>query len=298
MRVSGYPYLSFCKGLEDRLLDAACVLCKTHVLQHHDRAQQQSGWVSKPLAGNIRGGSVDSLKDGALVTNVSRWSKTQTTDQTSAQIGQNVTVQVGHDQDLVVVWNWVGDHLQTGVVEHLGVKLDIGVFLGDVASEVQEETVGHLHDGSLVDNTDLWLADILCVLESEAQDTLRSLASDELDGLDNAVDHNVLDTTVLSFGVLTDQDSVYVVVWGLVSCDALARSNVCEKVEGSSEGEVERDVTLADGRGKRTFEGDVVASDTVNSLVWDDSLAVLEGRCNVHWFPLDRDVGGRVDVLD
>jgi hypothetical protein len=59
----------------------------------------------------------------------------------------------------------------------------------------------------------------------------------------------VLDTRVLSLGVLTDEDGVDVVVRRLETLDGDARADVGEKGEGSSEGEVERDVALADCAG-------------------------------------------------
>lgn len=180
------------------------MIVKTHVLQHHNRAQQESSGVSKTLAGDIRSGTVNSLEDGALVSNVSGGGKTETTNETSAHIGENVTVKVGHDQDFVVVWSRVGDHLQAGVVKKFGIKFDVGKFLSNVASSVQEKTVGHLHDGGLVDDADLLLARRLGMLESEAQDTLGSFASDELNALHNTVNNNVLNSGVFTLGVLTD----------------------------------------------------------------------------------------------
>lgn len=151
---------------------------------------------------------MDGLKDGALITDVARGGQTQTTDQTGAHVGENVTVQVGHDEDLVVVGKGICDHLQAGVVEQLGVKLDIGEVLGNIAGDAQKETVGHLHDGGLVDDADLLAADLLGVLEGESQHALTSRAGDELDALDDAIDDNVLDARVLALGVLSDQDGV------------------------------------------------------------------------------------------
>ncbi len=58
--------------------------------------------------------------------------------------------------------------------------------------------------------------------------------------------HLVLDTTVLSLSVLSDENGVYVVVWGLVAGDGNTWSNVGEERKGSTEGQVEGDVTLAD----------------------------------------------------
>lgn len=291
-------YLALGESLEDGGLDLVGLVVETHVLQHHDGGKEQGGGVGKTLAGDVGSGTVDGLEDGALVTNVAGRGQAETADQTGAHVGKNVTVKVGHDQDLVVVGGGVGDDLEAGVVEQLGVELDVGVLLGDLAAEVEEEAVGHLHDGGLVDDADLGLADVLGVLEGEAEHALAGLAGDELDRLDDAVDDDVLDAGVLALGVLTDEDGVDVVVGGLVSLDALAGTHVGEEVEGPSEGEVERDVTLADGRGERALEGDVVALDGVDGLVGDDGLAVLEGGGDVDRLPLDGHVGGGVDVLD
>jgi hypothetical protein len=240
-------YLALGKNVKDGLLDSVGLGVETHVLQHHDGGEEESGGVGKALAGNVGSGTVDGLEDGALVTNVARGGQTETTDQTGAHVGKNVTVQVGHNQDLVVVRGGVGDDLEAGVVEELGVELDIGVLLGHLAGGVEEEAVGHLHDGGLVDGADLVLADLLGVLKGVAEDALGSLAGDELDGLDNTVDNDVLDARVFSLGVLTDENGVDTVVGGLVALDGLARTDVGEEVEGTTEGQVERDVALADG---------------------------------------------------
>lgn len=223
------------------------MVVETHVLQHHDAGKKKSGGVGKSLAGDVRGGTVDGLEDGALVTNVSGWGKSETTNQTGAQVGKNVTVKVGHDKDLVVVRKGVGDHLEAGVVKKLGVELDLGVLLGHVAGSVEEETVGHLHDGGLVDNADLGLASGNGVLEGEAEDALRGLLGDELDGLDDTVNDDVLNARILALCVFTDEDGIDVVVRGLVADNGLAGTQVGKEVEGTAESQVEGDVALADG---------------------------------------------------
>jgi hypothetical protein len=98
-----------------------------------------------------------------------------------------------------------------------------------------------------VDDAHLLAADGLGVLEGEAQDALRGLAGDELDGLDDAVDDDVLNARVLALGVLADQDRVDVVVGRLVPGDGAAGAQVGEEVEGAAERQVEGDVALANG---------------------------------------------------
>ena len=215
--------------------------------QHHDRGEKKGGGVGKALAGDIRSGTVDGLEDGALVTNVAGGGKTKTTNQTGAHVGQNITVQVGHDKDLVVVRVGVGNHLKAGVVEELGVELDSREVLGDLASDVEEETVGHLHDGGLVNDANLGAANGLGVLKGEAKNALGGLAGDELDALNDTVDNDVLDAGVFTLGVLTDQHRVDAVVGGLEAGHGAAGTEVGEEVEGTAQGEVEGDVALADG---------------------------------------------------
>lgn len=223
------------------------MLGEAHVLQHHDTAEQERSRVGKTLASDVRSRAVHSFENRAFVTNVSGWRKTETTNETGAHVRKNVTVQVGHDKDLVVVWRGVGDHLQASVVEKLGIELDVRELLGNITSSVEEKTVGHLHDGGLVHNTDLLLARSLSMLESKAEHALGSVAGNKLNALDDTVHDNVFDARVFTLGVLTDQDSIDVVVWGLVSGNGAARAKVGKEVEGAAKSKVERNVTLANG---------------------------------------------------
>jgi hypothetical protein len=268
------------------------------VSKHHDGAEEEGSRVGEVLASDIGSGTVDGLEDGALVTDVAGGSKTQTTNQTGAHIGENVTVKVGHDEDLVVVGDRISNHLEAAVVEELGVKLDAGEVLGNLLSNLEEKTVGKLHDGGLVNDADLLATNGLGVLESESEDTLGSLTGDELDALDDAIDNDMLNAGVFTLGVLSDQDGVDVVVWGLVASDGAAGSQVSEEVEGSSEGEVKRDVTLADGSSEGTLEGNLVLFNVVNGSIGDSSLAVLDDRSDVDRLPSNGGLGGGEDVLD
>jgi len=54
---------------------------------------------------------VDSLEDGSVLSNVTRWGETETTNETGGKIGEDITVQVGHDHDGVGEGGWVGSDL-------------------------------------------------------------------------------------------------------------------------------------------------------------------------------------------
>lgn len=289
--------LTLSEGIEDGLLDFGSVLVESHMLQHHDGREQQSRWVGESLAGDIRGGSVDGFEDGALVTDVARGGKAETTDETGAHVGENVTVEVWHDQNLIVVWCRVGNHVQASIVQKLIIELDLRVLLRKLLSDLQEQTVTLLHDSSLVHNPNLLLANSIRILESILQNPLASIPSNQLDTLDDTVNDMMFDAGVLALGVFTDENGIYTVVGSLVADDGLAGTDVGEEVECTTESKVEGNVTLADGGGEGSLEGDEIPFYRIDGRLGDGGLAVDENGCDVDGFPVDWNVSGTVDIL-
>ena len=283
-------------GLEDSCFDSVGVVVQAHVSQHHTRGQQQGGWVSQALAGDVRGGTVDGLEDADLLTHVTGGSQAQATDQTGGQVGQDVTVQVWHDHDDLAVGGWVGGQLQGGVVDQLEADLDFRIVLGDLLGALDEQAVGQLHDGGLVDDNDLVSAGGLGVLEGVSDDSLGGLLGDQLDRLDDAGNNDVLDTGVLTLGVFSDQDGVDVVVWGLVADNGLAGSDVGEETERSSQGQVHGLVALTDRGGQGALERNLVLVDRVHGGLRDRGHTVDQRRGHVDRLPVDRNLGGLVDL--
>src|SRR5665213_1224646 len=177
-----------------------------------------------------------SLEDGALVTNVTGRCETQTANQTSAHVGQNVSIQVGHNKDLIRVRARVCCDLQAGIVEELGIELDVWEVLAHITGGAEEEAVGHFHDSGLVYDAHLLPVDVLGVLEGITEYTLGSSASDKLDGLDDTVDDHVLDTRVFSFCVFSNDNRINIVVGSLVTFNRSAWPDIGKEVEGSTEG--------------------------------------------------------------
>ena len=55
----------------------------------------------------------------------------------------------------------------------------------------------------------------------------------------------MLNTRILARRVLPNENSVDVLIWSLEPFDRNARTDVCEEVEGPTEGQVQGDVALA-----------------------------------------------------
>lgn len=302
---------------------------------------------------NIRSGTVDGFEDGGITTNVTRGSQTKTTDQTSTHIGQDITIQVGHDHDgirvdgrissdLYIPFNIpckkflidLSTYVKTSTIQEDIVKLNVGEVLGDLLTDIQEETISqfpgykvniqrtwfkrscYLHNVGLVDSSDTITADGFSVSESITSNTLRSFSGDQLDGLNNTIDnlihvrwysirslikltsYLVLNTGIFTFSVFTNEDSINILVRGLVTFDGATRTNVGIQVEGTTEGQVERNVTLTNGSSKRTLESNGTLTDTGNSFIRDGSLTVLDNGGNINLFPFNRSLCGGKDFLD
>lgn len=76
---------------------------RIHLPEHHQRTQEQGSGVGEPLSFDVRSRAVDGLEDRGVLADVAGGGETETTDETGREIGQDVTVQVGHDHDSVSV---------------------------------------------------------------------------------------------------------------------------------------------------------------------------------------------------
>lgn len=298
LQVTGSVLRTRSNGVQHSSLKLVGLGVQRQVSQHHDGRQQQGSWVGKTLTSDVWSRTVDGLKNRHLVTHVTGRSQTQTSNQTRGQVRHDVTVQVWHDHNHIGVVRWVRSQSQRGVVQQLVGQLNVWVLLTDLLGGLDEQTIGQLHDGGLVDNNNVRLVDALGVLEGVSDDLLRSRLGDQLDRLDHTWHNSVLNTRVLTLGVLSDQHGVNIVVRGLVTDNGLTWSDVGEQVEGSSQGQVHGGVTLTDWSSQRTLQGHQVSVDGVNGILWQGGLTVDQKWSDIHRLPLNWELGGSIDILD
>ena len=160
------PALAIGDNVVDSLGNAVRVVVESNVPQHHGCRQQQRRWVSLILALDIETDvSAARLEHSDVTANVAARHDTGAADQTSADVGENATVQVWHDHDVELLR--AADALHRCVVDDHVVRLECGVLLRDLLERVSEETIGQLHDVRLVDASDL-LA-VVCQRECERE---------------------------------------------------------------------------------------------------------------------------------
>jgi len=280
--------------------DSVGVVVKTNVSQEHASRKDESGRVGLVLALDVETNvSAARLEDGDVTAHVASGNNTGTTHETSTNVGENTSVQVGHNHNVELLRS--RDALHGGVVDNHVVGLDGRVLLADLLDGVAEQTVGQLHDVGLVDAGDL----LAVVGEGESKgelgDALRLCAGDDLERLNDALDRLVLETRVLSLGVLTDDAEVDVLVAGLVAGDVLDQDNRGVDVELLTKSDVERLVTgTLDGGVEDTLETELVALERGDGLS-EQLLGVLVASLDtgdIDLLPLDGDVVGLEDLLD
>mmetsp|Transcript_4592 Transcript_4592/g.14036 ORF Transcript_4592/g.14036 Transcript_4592/m.14036 type:complete len:278 (+) Transcript_4592:145-978(+) len=228
------------------------MLVQTHVPKHHHTGEQKCSRIRLSLASNIRCSTMNCFKNGRTITNVGRGSESQPTDEASTQITDDVTVQVGqyhHVQQRRIL-----GQQKTGIIKGYFVVLNHRETGSSFVTRLQEESVTHFHNVRLVNSSHTIALLSHSVLKGVFGHSQRSLLGDQLDTLSHTRLDNVFNATVLTFGVLTYNYDVHIVVAKIQVRNTASRTNICKKVEGLAQGQVQRNMAFADRGAKRTFE--------------------------------------------
>lgn len=240
--------LPLANNIVDGLGDAVGVVIQTKVAQQHGAGQDQSAGVGLVLALDVETDvTATGLENSNVTTHVAARNDTGTTNKSGTNVGEDTTVQVRHDHDVELLR--ARDSLHGGVVHNHVVHLQGGVVLSDLVESAAEKTIGKLHDVGLVDASDFLAVVGESEAESELGDTLRLGTGDDLERLDDALHRLVLKAGVLTFGVLTDDAEVDILVTGVVSGDVLDQRDRRVDIQFLTESDVERLVTGALDRG-------------------------------------------------
>ena len=285
----------------DGLGDAVGMVVQTKVTKEHGAGEQESGGVGLVLALDVEADvTAARLEDGNVTAHVATGDDTRATDEGGANVGQNATVQVGHDHDVELLG--LGDTLHAGIVDNHVVVLEGRVLLGDTGASVAEETVGQLHDVGLVDAGDLLTAVGQGEGEGELGNALRLGAGDDLERLDDTGHTLVLQTAVLSLGVLTDDAKVDVLVAGVVAGNVLDKADGGVDVELLAHGNVETLVAgSADGGVKDALQAQLVPLKRSDRLAEGGLGTARRARVDtrhIDLLPVNGDVVGLEDGLD
>jgi hypothetical protein len=93
-----------------------------------------------------------------------------------------------------------------------------------------------IHNSCLMHNRNPLPPNISRILKRIPQNLLARPLRDKFDTLHNPGNDNMLNATVLAFGVFTDEDCVDIVIGSLVPFDTATGTHVCEEGKGAAEG--------------------------------------------------------------
>lgn len=284
------------KDIVSGLGDSVGMLIETKVTQKHRGRKNHGGGVGLVAALNVKTNvSATGLKDSVLTANVDTGNETGATNKGSTNVTQNGTVKVGGDENVKLLWP--RDSLHRSVVDnHVGV-FNLGVFLTNLLDGGTEKTISQLHDVGLVDGGDLLTVVLQGKVVGETGDTLRLVLGDNLKRLNNTRNRLVLQTRVLTLGVLTDKSHVNTVNAGLDTGDVLDKNQGGVDVELTTKSDVERSMArLLNGGVKDTLQTNLVALERVDGL--GDALAAVTNTGNLDLLPVNGNVLSLEDGLD
>ena len=242
------------------------MVVETEVTKHHRGTEDHGRRVRLIRALDVHSGvTAARLVEGVLAADVGAWHDAWATDQRGTDVRHNVTIQVGRHDHVKLVR--AADELHRRVVDDHVIGLDTRalVLLGDATERVEEQTVTELHDIGLVDTGDLLAVVLEGEVEREASDALGLVARHDLERLDNAGRGAVLQATVLTLGVFTDDRKINVRVARLQSLERAAEHHRGKDIELLTHRNVPAVVgTSARGRHKRALQTDLGAAQTVS----------------------------------
>lgn len=207
----------------DSSVDLGSSLLLAQELEHQSNTADSSNGVGDTLALNVRGTAVAGLADGEAITNVGTGDETQAANKGSSTVGEDVTVEVRGDNDIVELG--LAEELVDHGVDNLLLNEDGGELLGgeSTARGLTEETVSLREHVRLVGDSDHGLgtgrgggsrADALaaeCNLTGDVGDAERGMLGNTLDSLGNLAVRGIdgaLFLHVQVLGILADDDQV------------------------------------------------------------------------------------------
>ena len=123
-------------------------------LEHERSRSNGSNGVSDALTLDVRCRAVAGLTNNEVLSDIGRWDETKRTNESGSAVRQDVSVQVGCDDDIVVLG--LTEELVDHRVDNLLLDIDeLVLLLGErLAGSLAEETVGLRQHVGLVGNSD------------------------------------------------------------------------------------------------------------------------------------------------
>ena len=231
------------------------------------------------------------FEDGAVGAEVRARHQSQPAHERRAQIRDDVAVQVLQQQHVVLVG--IHHQLHAGVVHDV---LAVGDLRDTLAKPLREHLMNRPSDIFMM--LALWMAWIFLRLNLRAyskanlRNARRGLLGDDLQALDYAGHHFVLDARVQAFGIFANHDQIDIGILRRHARQVDDRPEIGEQLELLAQGDVDAGKSAAHRSRDRPLEPDVRALDRLGQFLRDVFLVLRVGfGAGGETLPLELDAG-------
>ncbi len=260
------------------------------VTQHQHGGQQQRRRIREILAGDVWRAAVDRLEHGDPAPQIGGSHDPEPPDEPRAEIGDDVAVQVRHHEHIEL--RRVQDQLHARGVDDPLIVLDVRRGPRDLTRALEKEPVAELHDVRLVNGGDSLAPVSPRVGERKLHDPRRCALGDDLQALDHARHHLMLEACIEILGVLAHDDQVDPGIPRVDPGQVPHRAEVGVEVERLAQPDVDAREPFRDRGGHRALQRDLVAADGVDELDRQRGAPALEREhAGEMALPCDRDAG-------
>ena len=238
--------------LVDCVFDLLGTCLRIQVIEHHARGPKQSGRIGDVPACDIRRAAVYGFKHGIFAAQVGAGHQSQPADQPAGQIGEDVAVQVRHDQHVILLG--MLHQLHAHVVHDPVVCRDIGIFGSDLLEDGEKQPVAHLQDVGLMHTGHASAVIGPRIGKGVADDALAGAARDDLRRMHGVFIDLFFYADIEIFGVLAEGDDVDILEWGDDGRVAAGRAHIGIQVILFPEHDVDGAESRSHRCGDRRFE--------------------------------------------
>src|SRR5579875_77162 len=257
--------------LGDGPLQAIGGILLTKVAEHEHAGEHHRHRIDLVLARILGGAAVHRLEYRVLAANVRARRDTQTTNKTGRKIGNNIAVEVGQHQHIVLLR--LLHQLHTHIIDDAILELDIMIFLSHLLSGSEKEAIGEFHDIGLMYGGHFATTIRARILKSELDDTTRRHHRNKFDadgrlivkmGSCRASDRlkNLLlfrsaslkfNTGIKVFGILTNNNHIDIFIARTQALVGFGGAKISIEIEFFAQGHICAAGALADRSGNRAL---------------------------------------------
>ena len=239
---------------------------------------------------------MDRLENCTVLADICAGGQTKTANQTCTQVGNDIAVKVGADQNIIFLR--VHHQTHTHGIDNAVCKFDLRIFLCNLSCNIQKQTVCAFHDVCLMYGCYFFSSFSYGIFKGVTADALAALSGNQLDAFRRILANHVFNPCIQVFCIFAHDNKVNMII----SCDyagiGFGRAHVCIKVKSFAQCYVYAAEALADRGRNRPFQRNTVLADGINDMVGQGRAVFFNHGCACfHFIPFNGNAGCLYNAL-